>query len=288
MANVNGGSFSCSGCNAILALKWIIETLGKDTIIVNSSGCMTLEVTYPFTPINVPWVHGAIENAAAIASGISSGLDIQKKKANIVCFAGDGATYDIGLQSMSGALERGDDIIYFCYDNEAYGNTGFQKSGATPRGSVTTTTPAGSKIPTGHIGHKKDLYEIAKAHKPAYVATVNIAYPTDFMKKVAKAAKNTPSVLIGLTPCPTGWGFDPSKTIALGREAVETGMWVLKEYENGEERITVKPKERKPVENYLKSQKRFRHLFKPVHQTQEIEKIQKQEVSQYHIVEPLQ
>jgi pyruvate ferredoxin oxidoreductase beta subunit len=273
------GTPACGGCGALLNLRYILKVLGERTVLVSPSGCMTLLVVYPYSPPLCSWLHLAIENAASGAAGLRHGLDvlIEKGKAqdmHVVAYAGDGATYDIGLQALSGALDRKDQIIYFCYDNESFGNTGFQHSSASPYGSFTLTTPPGKKAPLGNVQEKKDIYEIVKAHRTPYVATTCPSYPFDLMKKVKLAAENKPSFIVSITPCPTGWGVDPGATIKLGKLAVETGMWVLKESLNGKERLTYIPRKRKPVEEYLKLQKRFRHLFKPKLQVEAIKTIQ--------------
>lgn len=273
------GTPACGGCGALLNLRYILKVLGERTVIVNPSGCMTLLVVHPYSPPRCSWMHLAIENAAAGASGIRHALDalIEKGKAqdmHVVAYAGDGATYDIGFQALSGAMDRRDKIIYFCYDNESFGNTGFQRSAASPYGTLTLTTPPGKMAPLGNLQEKKDMYAIMKAHHIPYVATACPAYPFDLMKKVKLASENEPAFIVSLTPCPTGWGMDSGSTVKLGKLAVETGMWVLKECLNGVERVTYKPAERKPVEEYLKLQKRFRHLFKPTIQASAIATIQ--------------
>ena len=226
---------------------------------------------YPETAWEIPWMHVAFENAGAVASGVESALRIQgKDDVNVVAFGGDGGTVDIGLQSLSGAMERGHNLTYICYDNEAYMNTGIQRSGATPYGASTTTSPNGS----GSFGEdkpKKDMPMIMAAHGNPYVATASIAYPEDFVNKVKKAAEIKGPAYIHLhQPCTTGWGFASEKTIEMGRLAVETGSWILYEVENGEFNITYRPDERKPVKEYLAPQKRFKHL-----DDEHIEKIQK-------------
>lgn len=211
---------------------------------------------YPETAWEIPWMHVAFENAGAVASGVESALRIQgKDDVNVVAFGGDGGTVDIGLQSLSGAMERGHNLTYICYDNEAYMNTGIQRSGATPYGASTTTSPNGS----GSFGEdkpKKDMPMIMAAHGIPYVATASIAYPEDFVNKVKKAAEIKGPAYIHLhQPCTTGWGFASEKTIEMGRLAVETGSWILYEVENGEFNITYRPDERKPVKEYLAPQK---------------------------------
>lgn len=273
------GTPACAGCPATLGLRLALKVLGPDTVIVNPAGCMTLLVVYPYTPLNCGWMHLAFENAGAGASGIKNALTaLGKGDTNVIAFAGDGGTYDIGLQSLSASIDRGEKITYICYDNEAYGNTGFQKSGATPYGSHTTTTPPGAAAPQGYQGRKKDIYEIIKAHNIDYVATASIAHPFDYMQKVYKAAqvnKTGSAFILLFAPCPTGWGFDAAHTIELGRLAVQSGMWVLKECDhNGVEKVMNVPN-RIPVEKYLEKQGRFAHLFKPVRQQAALERIQK-------------
>jgi pyruvate ferredoxin oxidoreductase beta subunit len=265
-----GGSPACAGCGAALGLKLALKALGKNTLVINASGCMTLLTVYPYTPLKTNWLHLAIECAGAGATGAARAFKALKKDMKVLCFAGDGASYDIGLQSLSAAAERKEDFIYLCYNNEAYGNTGMQKTGATPYGANTTTTPLGKKNPIGKLIPKKDLPKIMADHA-IYSATACISYPLDYIKKVQKAANiKGPTFIDLLTPCPTGWRFPHNKTIEIGRLAVETGMWILQEYENGKRIVNYKPK-RKPVKEYLLAQKRFKHLPK-----KEIEKIQKE------------
>jgi pyruvate ferredoxin oxidoreductase beta subunit len=223
---------------------------------------------FPYTSWRVPWVHNAFENAAATAAGIEAAFKALEKKRGVkrpkvIVFGGDGGTFDIGLQALSGALERGHDLIYICYDNEAYMNTGIQRSGATPRGAATTTSPAGKVIP-GKPERKKDLIAIAIAHGVRYAATLNPAYPVDMFNKIAKAASiEGPTVLHYFTPCPTGWRADPAKSIEIARLAVLTRVWPLYEYEDGVYRINVLVKSPRPIEDYLKLQGRFAHLLQP-------------------------
>ncbi len=255
------GHRGCAGCGASIAVRLALKALGKDTVAVSATGCLEVMTTpYPETSWEIPWIHVAFENAGAVASGVESALRIQGKKSNVIAFGGDGGTVDIGLQSLSGAMERGHNMTYVCYDNEAYMNTGIQRSGATPFGASTTTSPAG-KASFGENRPKKNMPMIMAAHGIPYVATASIAYPEDYMKKVKKAAEVDGPAYIHLNqPCTTGWGYDPSKTIEIGRLAVETGFWVLYEIEDGEFNVTYRPAERKPVKEYLKPQKRFKHL----------------------------
>jgi len=256
------GHRGCAGCGATLGVRLALKVLGKNTIAVSSTGCLEVITTpYPETAWEIPWIHVAFENTAAVASGIERALKAKgKTDTTVVAFAGDGGTADIGMQALSGAMERGHNIIYICYDNEAYMNTGIQRSGATPYGASTTTSPPGKKS-FGEDKPKKDMPFIMAAHGVPYVATASISYPEDFMKKVKKAKETEGQAYIHLhQPCTTGWGFDPSKTIEIGRLAVETGAWLLYEIEEGEFRITYRPIQRKPVTEYLDAQRRFRHL----------------------------
>ena len=282
------GHRACAGCGPAIAIRQLLEAAGKNTIIVEATGCMEVTTTpYPQTAWKVPWLHVAFENAAAAASGveaaykamISKGLIPKDKMPNIIALAGDGGTFDIGIQALSGMLERGHKVLYVCYDNEAYMNTGIQRSSATPLGAATTTSPAGKVIP-GKMTRKKPIAMIAAAHDIPYVATASIAYPADFKNKVKKALSvDGPSFIHVFAPCPTGWRFGTEQTVELARLAVETGVFVL--YEITQESplkpiITKKLKDRKPVEEYLKIQGRFRHLFKPVKRQDIIDKIQEE------------
>ncbi|RLF05431.1 MAG: pyruvate ferredoxin oxidoreductase [Thermoprotei archaeon] len=259
----------CAGCGIPPLVRIVLKAVPGPKVVVTATGCLEVATTiFPYTSWRVPWVHNAFENAAATASGIEAAFRILEKKRGVkrpkvIVFGGDGGTFDIGLQALSGALERGHDMIYICYDNEAYMNTGIQRSGATPRGAATTTSPAGRVIP-GKMERKKDLLGIAIAHGVRYAATLNPAFPVDMYNKIAKAAAvEGPTVLHYLCPCPTGWRFDPSRTIEVARLAVMTRMWPLYEYEDGKYRITVMVRKPRPIEDYLKLQGRFRHLLQP-------------------------
>jgi pyruvate ferredoxin oxidoreductase beta subunit len=268
------GHRACAGCGPAIAARLMLKAVGKNAIIVSPTGCMEVFSTpYPETAWKVPWIHSLFENAAAVASGIEASLRRQGRSEKVVVIGGDGATFDIGILCISGAFERGHDFTYICYDNEAYMNTGIQRSGATPYDASTTTSPAG-KHSFGNTRPKKDLPMILAAHGSPYVATATVAYPMDFMKKVERAvATKGPCYLQVHSPCATGWGFESDQTMAIGKLAVETGLWVNYEMVNGE--VTrVKKVVRKPVEEYLLAQKRFRHLFRPVRQDEEIAKIQ--------------
>ena len=256
------GHRACAGCGATIGVRLALKMLGENTVAVSATGCLEVITTpYPETAWEIPWMHVAFENAAAVASGVESALKAQgKTDTNVVVFGGDGGTADIGLQALSGAMERGHNLIYICYDNEAYMNTGIQRSGATPYGASTTTSPHG-KESFGEDKSKKNMPMIMAAHGVPYVATASISYPEDFMKKVKKAAEvDGPAYIHLQQPCTTGWGYSPAKTIDLGRLAVETGSWILYEIEDGEFKVTYRPIQRKKVSEYLNAQKRFKHL----------------------------
>jgi pyruvate ferredoxin oxidoreductase beta subunit len=263
---LTGGTFACSGCGAILGTKLALKALGKDTIMVNSAGCMTLTATWPFTPYGVPWFHSAIENAAATASGILMGLKAKKldKKVNVLCFCGDGATYDIGFQALSGMVYRKEHIIYVCYNNGAYANTGFQKSGATPVGARTKTSEPGKCCPLGNPLPRKNMAKILAMNGCSYVATASISNPDDFMNKLKKAAaQDGPAYIDLLVTCIPGWLVEEAKSIEIARTMVDAGIWPLYEIENKKFTLSVKPK-MIPVDDALKLQGRFKHL-KPEH-----------------------
>lgn len=268
------GHRACAGCGPAIAVRLILKGTGQNTIVVSPTGCLEVFSTpYPETAWTVPWIHSLFENAAAVASGVESALKKQGRTEKVVVIGGDGATFDIGMLCISGMFERGHDITYICYDNEAYMNTGIQRSGATPYGASTTTSPSG-RCSIGNRRPKKDMPQILAAHGAAYVATASVAYPPDLMQKVEKAiATPGPTYVQVHAPCCTGWGFEGADTIRVGKLAVETGLYVLYEMIDG--KVTrVKKVVRKPVEDYLKLQKRFRHLFKPTRREDEIVKIQ--------------
>ncbi len=256
------GHRACAGCGCILAMRHALKALGKNAIVSMATGCMEVVTTpYPQTAWRVPWIHAAFENAAAVASGVSRALKVLRKEdVKSVAIAGDGGTADIGLQALSGAIERGEDILYICYDNEAYENTGIQRSGLTPYKAWTTTTPIG-KVGRGEDRPKKDLPAIIAAHGAPYVATASMAYPLDYIRKIKKAAAiKGPTYVQVHAPCVPGWRIKESQTIEVARLAVLTGAWILYEVENGKPNVTFKPPKRKPVAEYLKLQGRFRHL----------------------------
>ena len=276
---LGSGTPMCAGCGGLEALHQIYDVLGERTVFVNAAGCMTLLSVYPFTPFRGSWLYTAMASAPAGAQGIRDALDIllenkripPEEDLQVVTLTGDGSAYGMGLSATSGAIDRNLDFIYLCYDNEGYGNTGQQYSSATPHAAITST----SRTSHGYPGFKKDLFSIWVAHKPAYVATIIGAEPLDLAKKIETLqGLRGPRLLISLAPCPTGWDFDPRLTVEIGRLAVQTGIWPLKEFKEGRVVHTKIPKQRKPVEEYLKLQGRFRHLFEPERIETEISKIQ--------------
>jgi pyruvate ferredoxin oxidoreductase beta subunit len=260
------GHRACAGCGASITARMTLKSLKRPTYIVNATGCLEVTTTiYPYTAWRVPWVHGLFENAPAIASGIETYLKSMndgKLDADIVVFGGDGGTFDIGLQALSGAFERRHDFVYICYDNEAYMNTGIQRSSATPEGAWTTTTPVGVASP-GKIGPKKDLIAFALAHHVDYAATASTAYWNDFITKVQKAAAvEGPALVHAIAPCPLGWRFPTDQTIQMGKLAVQTRYFPLYEVERGKYKLNVNPHV-EPLETFLRKQGRFSHLFLP-------------------------
>lgn len=278
---LNPGHRGCAGCGQLLAARLVINTMGKDTIIANATGC--LEVTtspYPETAWKVPWIHSLFENAAAIGSGISAALEIKDdKKTKILVQGGDGGTFDIGYGLISGMWERNEDILYVCYDNEAYMNTGVQASGATPYAAHTTTTPDGISPLTGFGSnlHKKNMTALAMAQGLSYVAQTTIGYPNDVMAKIRKAIKfSGPKYVQILCPCVPGWGYNSKMTIKLGKLAQQTGIYPVYEAENGKITKVMKfPTNPPKVEEYLKPQKRYKHLFKDPNDAPKMIEIQK-------------
>ena len=280
------GHRACQGCAEALAVRLVAKALGRNVVVASATGCMEIVSSpFPFTSWRVPWFHVAFENTAAVASGIESGLKalmrkgrIPQKKIVTIGMAGDGGTADIGLQALSGALERGHDMIYVCTDNEAYMNTGIQRSSSTPFGASTTTSPAG-KVKMGQMTWKKNLPAIAAAHNIPYVATACPSYPIDLVQKVKKAAAiEGPAYLHILSVCPTGWRSAPEISIKLGRLAAETGVFPLYEIERGRTHLSIDFPELRPLKEYTKFQGRFRHLSDEM--LQEIEKRVHQEYEQ--------
>lgn len=256
------GSFACAGCGGILAVRLALKVLGPETVIVTTPSCLLGVTTfYPQLAFKVPCVNITFPSTAAAVSGVVAGLKRRgKDHIQVLGIAGDGGTVDIGLQALSGAIERGDNFIFLCYDNEAYMNTGVQRSGSTPLGANTTTTPVGEKL-RGEDRPKKDMLRIVAAHDIPYAATASIGYPQDYLRKIQKAKETKgPAYIQVLSPCPPGWGYPSDLTVHLARLAVQTGAWTLAEYEQG--KLTVKKIDRpKPLKEYLSLQARFAHLI---------------------------
>jgi len=266
-----GGHRSCAGCSAPAVLRQVLHVAGPNTVVGFATGCMEVSTTiYPYTAWRVPYVHCAFENSAATISGAEAayvalkkrGRIPEDKKMNFIAFGGDGGTYDIGFQALSGAMERGHNMLYICYDNNAYMNTGIQRSSATPRGAATNTSPAGKVIP-GKQQRRKDLTACMIAHHIPYVAQASVSNHLDFMRKVEKAlAVDGPAFINILSSCHRGWRCKPDDSIEVARVAVETRYWPLYEVADGTYKISYKPKEVVPVVEWFKLQGRFRHLLK--------------------------
>jgi pyruvate/2-oxoacid:ferredoxin oxidoreductase beta subunit len=257
---MSSGHLACQGCGATLAMRYALKALGQQTILCIPACCWSvIDGPFPHSSLDVPIYHCAFETAASSASGVRAGLDmVGDKETTVMAWAGDGGTFDIGIQALSGAAERNEDFIYACYDNEAYMNTGIQRSSATPLGAWTTTTP----VKHYKKERKKDIIGIMAAHDIPYIATASIAYPEDMVKKFKKAKDIHGTRFIHIyAPCPTGWKSRPDDTVKLARLAVQTGYFPLYEIEEGEKwTLNLKIKERKPITDYLKLQGRFRHL----------------------------
>ncbi len=260
------GRGGCPGCAAVIGARMVTKIAGQNTIMVNSTGCMCVNYGYAGAPL-FPYVHSLFENAGAVASGIDAALkaDNRRDDINLIVYAGDGGTVDIGFQALSGAVERGHRFLYICYDNEGYMNTGVQRSGATPYGASTTTSPLGkiSKGESRPLSRRKDMVRVMAAHGIPYTATASIAYPLDFMRKVQTAlAIDGPTYIHLLSPCSIGWGIDPKDTVKVARMAVQTSFAPLYEITGGRQfKVNLRPVNLKPVQEYLSMQKRFRHLL---------------------------
>jgi pyruvate ferredoxin oxidoreductase beta subunit len=261
----------CAGCGASIIVRQMLAAIDDPVVIANATGCLEVATTiYPYTAWRVPWIHNAFENAASTISGVEAAYrslvrqgKIPEQNVKFLAFGGDGGTYDIGLQALSGAVERGHQFLYICYDNGAYMNTGIQRSSATPLGANTTTSPAGKVIP-GKQQYRKDLTAIMAAHDIPYVAQAAPSQWRDLMKKTRKAVDcGGPAFMNVLSSCNRGWRHGTDETIELTQLGVDTCYWPLFEVEDGEWRLTYKPKEKPPVEEWLKRQGRFRHLFRP-------------------------
>src|SRR5680860_155608 len=274
---LTSGHRLCAGCAEPINIKLVLASIEEPVVIINATSCLEVATTiYPYTAWKTPWIHNAFENASATASGIIETYKVILKKkvkdrpkwakslpdnVKFLVIGGDGGTYDIGLQSLSGALERGHQFLYVCYDNGAYMNTGNQRSGATPRGSSTTTSPAG-KVQQGKNEFRKDLTAIIEGHHIDYVAQSSISNFVDLTRKVKKAMEvKGPSFINLISPCQRSWGFDPSLTVKIANLAVQANYWPLYEVDHGKFILNYTPKERKPITEWLKSKKRFKHLF---------------------------
>jgi len=263
----------CAGCGAGVIARMVMLAIEKPVIVGTATGCLEVASTiFPYSAWNVPWIHSAFENVAATVSGVEAAYQSLKKQGKIdkdivfVAFGGDGGTYDIGLQSLSGAAERGHKMLYVCYTNQAYMNTGVQRSSATPKGAHTTTSPFGKVIP-GKVQFPKDLPSIMVAHNIPYVATAIPGRWNDLITKVEKAVSFNGFTFIDvLSPCRLGWPHEPELTMEISRLAADTCIWPLYEVVEGKYKLTYKPKEKKPVAEWFKLQRRFAHLLKPENQ----------------------
>lgn len=269
---LTGGHRACAGCGAPIIVRQALMAAKNPVVVGCATGCLEVTTTiYPYTAWKCSFIHNAFENVAATISGVETAYRSLKKqgklpkdtKIDFIAFGGDGGTYDIGFQSLSGAMERGHNMLYIVYDNEAYMNTGIQRSSATPLGSHTTTSPAG-KVSAGKRQWRKDLTAIMAAHDIPYVAQASPSHWRDLIAKVEKALSiEGPKFIAVIQPCRLGWNYPPEKTIAMAQEAVDTCFWPLYEVENGVYKINYKPKEKLPVRDWLKKQGRFKHLFTP-------------------------
>ncbi|MDD2574215.1 MAG: thiamine pyrophosphate-dependent enzyme [Firmicutes bacterium] len=268
---LTGGHRMCAGCGAPTVVRGVLRALKTEdkAVIGSATGCLEVATTiYPYTAWKDSFIHNAFENAGATVSGVEAAYNALKRKGKVtenykfIAFGGDGGTYDIGIQSLSGAMERGHDMVYVCYDNGAYMNTGIQRSSATPKYANTTTSPAGKVLP-GKMQYRKDLTGVMAAHEIPYVAQSAITQNMkDLYEKAEKAIYTPgPAFLNVLAPCPRGWRYDTPKLLEISKLAVDTCVWPLYEVVNGEWKLTYKPKEKLPVEEWLKPQGRFKHLF---------------------------
>ena len=271
------GHTACPGCGQALAVRLVLRASGRNVIVINSTGCLEIfSSKFGESSWEVPYIHSLFENIAAVASGVEAALKAEGRldEVRVIAMSGDGSAADIGFGAISGMMERGHDALYVCYDNEAYMNTGIQRSGLTPFYARTTTSPPG-KVSMGNWRPKKDLPQIIRAHGVPYVATASVGYYADLDKKVKKALSIRGAKYIQVhVPCPLGWGSDSSRTIEIARMAVNCGLYPLYEVENGELKVRRIAK-KVPVEEYLKVQTRFRHLFSGDKGKDELEQIQK-------------
>jgi pyruvate ferredoxin oxidoreductase beta subunit len=263
----------CAGCMAPTVVRQILKAVDTPVVVGNATGCLEVSTTiFPQTAWRCSWIHNAFENAAATLSGVEAAYKSLKRQGKVkedfrfIAFGGDGGTYDIGLQSLSGAMERGHHMLYVCYDNGAYMNTGIQRSSATPRGADTTTSPAGEVIP-GKPMHRKDLTGIMAAHNIPYVAQVSPSHWNDVVTKTKKALDcGGASFINALAPCHRGWRYPIEEGVEIARLAVDTCYWPLFEVVDGRWALTYRPKEKKPLVEFLKAQGRFKHLFTPANE----------------------
>lgn len=261
-----GGTGLCGGCGGLLALRLFHKALGPNVVFVNAAGCLTLLAVFPYGPFHASWLYTSMASAPAGAQGIRDALDVlvasgrlpREDDLTVVVVTGDGAAHGIGLQATLAAIHRGLDFFYLCYDNEAFANTGFQTSPASPLGSATATAPTGTPV------RKQDLFELWRAARPAYVATVSPGHPLDLMDKVARARQlRGPKLFVAFAACPPGWGVEPAESVEIAKLAVATGIWPLKETRGERVVHTVTPRHRVPLEEYLRRQGRYRQLFEP-------------------------
>ncbi len=261
-SGLEAGHRACQGCGEALGARLVTEAAGPDVILANATGCLEVFSTaWPQSAWRVPWIHSVFANAAAVASGVESALKAQGRRTKVIAQGGDGGTFDIGFQALSGMLERMHNVLYVCYDNEAYMNTGIQRSSSTPHAARTTTSPPGrERMGKRHL--KKDLLSIIAAHHIPYAASASVAYPQDLRRKVRRAMEiEGPTFMLVHSPCPLGWGHDGSHTIAIARLAVQSGLFPLVELERGEVASVMPVRKAVPVADYLKGQGRFAHLF---------------------------
>ncbi len=268
-----GGHRLCAGCGASIIIRQMLLASEHPVVVSNATGCLEVATTiFPYSSWRVPWIHNAFENSAATMSGVESMYRSLKKQGKIppeqeirfLALGGDGGTYDIGIQSLSGALERGHRMLYVCYNNEGYMNTGIQRSSATPKGTDTTTSPVGKYAPSGKVQWRKDLTGIVAAHNIPYVAQAAPSHWQDLMQKTRKAfAANGPSFMNVLSSCMRGWRHEANETVAVTKAGVDSCYWPLYEIIDGKWKLNYKPKQKIPVAEYLKPQGRFKHLFRP-------------------------
>jgi pyruvate ferredoxin oxidoreductase beta subunit len=255
---LESGHRACQGCGEALAARLVSEAAGPDVMYANATGCLEVFTTaWPESAWRVPWIHSLFENAPAVAAGMEAALKSRGRTTRVISMGGDGSTF----QALSGMLERGHNVLHVCYDNEAYMNTGIQRSSSTPHAAVTTTSPSG-KARMGKRHLKKDIISIVAAHHMPYAATASVAYPADIRKKVRRAMEiQGPTFLLIHSPCPLGWGHDGSKSIEVARLAVQTGLVPIVELERGAITAVMPIRKQIPVKDYLREQTRFRHLF---------------------------